>query len=260
MTFDSYIKNPMGTGSSVMTNRLLYQKLYTEKWDALLVREDGNIEYKLYKENEDYYIHLKIPSETVPKFYYDIVIRFYLPKEEQKKSMERTLSSYSVQFYSNDPSFVYTFAYAFNKHNMFISDLESKMSKKALKEEPKVRNPKNEIGYVKTIYFAYIQIKRLNLMDKNRWPGMYTPYSKKVWKSVIEHADDKVQKRQELGEEILRKSKGPIKKKKGIVRKAIDKAKYIVSPNPVKFGHFKKTEQMKIEKPSKISISSFKKK
>ena len=74
MTYDEYIKNPMGVGASGISNRGLYYRLYNEKWDALLVRENNDIQYNLYKDNNDYYIHLKIPSEGLSNFYYDTII------------------------------------------------------------------------------------------------------------------------------------------------------------------------------------------
>ena len=50
MTFDEYIQNPMGKENAVISNRNMYRILYSEKLDKILVREAGNIVYKLYKE------------------------------------------------------------------------------------------------------------------------------------------------------------------------------------------------------------------
>ena len=120
MNFDKYIDNPSG-GSSVVTNRNMYKEMYKQKFNAVLVREQGKINYSVYKakDNTDsYFIHMKIPSEVIPKFYYDVVIRLYTTVNSKKASSN--LKSYAVQFYSNDPAFVYTFAHAFSKNKIFI--------------------------------------------------------------------------------------------------------------------------------------------
>ena len=164
ISFDKYIDNPSGTGTSVVTNRGMYKQLYTTKFNAVLVREQGKIVYNVYKvedAEDSYIIHMKIPSEVVPKFYYDVVIRLFTTDNGKKAAA--SLRMYSVQFYSNDPAFVYTFAHAFSKNNIFINDLSSKMSKTALDNVASVKNPRDDIGYVKSLYFAYLAMEKYNL-------------------------------------------------------------------------------------------------
>ena len=155
MTFDKYIDNP--SGGSVFTNRNMYKTMYKDKFDKILLREQGAIKYALYidKDNIDsHYVHLKIPSEVISNFYYDVVIQLYTNNNSIKN--EASLRRYSVKFYSNDPAFVYTFAHSFNKNGLFISDLESKMSRQALRHKATVKNPKDDIWYVKSLFFAYL--------------------------------------------------------------------------------------------------------
>ena len=112
MTFDEYIKNPMGKDNSVFSKRGMYKDLYTGKFDAILAREAGNIDFMLYKSDDSKYtIHIKIPSEVVEKFYYDVVIEF--STKEKFDFVRPTLSNYDVKFFSNDPAFVFTFAYSY---------------------------------------------------------------------------------------------------------------------------------------------------
>ena len=47
MTFDEYINNPMGIKSAVISNREMYRKMYTEKFDKVMVREVGKMDYQL---------------------------------------------------------------------------------------------------------------------------------------------------------------------------------------------------------------------
>ena len=149
MTYDQYIQNPMGRKNSVFSGREMYRDRYTQKWDAIRLRENGDIAFQLSKTKTDYFVYIKIPSEVVPKFYYDVVIRFYPPKDRAAVQMERTLSNYNVQFFSNDPSFVFTFAHAFKKNNMIITDLNQRMSKLALRQVAKERNSQDQVGYAK---------------------------------------------------------------------------------------------------------------
>lgn len=193
MTFDNYIDNP--NGSQAFTNRQMYKNLYTEKFDKLLLKAAGNIPYTLYTGSNDYYVHFKIPNEELDDFYYDVVIRLYTKKSEFKS--ERTLKNYDVQFYSNDPGFVYTFAYSFNKNGLFIKDLKPKMSKIALSTASS-KNPKNDTWYVKSFYFAYLAMKHYGLFDKTSYTGA-KKYTTGHLLSKVTHADTKIQQRQEEG-------------------------------------------------------------
>lgn len=202
MSFDKYIDNPAG-GSTVITNRNMYKDLYKSKFDKVLLRESGNIEWKVYYANDgqdSFYIHIKVPSEVIEKFYYDVVIRLFTT--ENKKKSNANLREYAVEFFSNDPAFVYTFAHAFNKNHLFIKDLESKMSKIALKDVAKIKNPKDNVWYVKSIYFAYLTMERYNLFNRTILKQHSTKYNKRELLSKITHATEKIEARQTAQEKI----------------------------------------------------------
>lgn len=209
ITFDQYINNPMGEKSSVMTQRGMYKELYSQKLDRILLREGGRIKYTLYTDKDRYFIHLKIPSETVDKFYYDTIIEFYTKDNGIKLS--RTLKDYNVKFYSNDPSYVYTFAHAFIKNKIFCEDFVSKMSKESIKKVAFEKNPKNIVGYVKSLFFAYLIMQNYGLFAKIKYEKEGKPFKQKEVLKEVMHADEKIQRRQEAGEE-LRKKKAAIKK------------------------------------------------
>ena len=119
MTFNDYINNPMGKKNSVFGSRELYREMYRKKLDAILLREVGKVKYKLYKTKDKnmYIIHFKIPSEPLKNFYYDTVIQFY--SKDHGVQISNNLKKYYVKFYSNDPSFVFTFAHSFKQNNLF---------------------------------------------------------------------------------------------------------------------------------------------
>jgi hypothetical protein len=196
MSFDKYIDNPSG-GSSVVTNRQMYKSMCKEKYGNVLVRENGVINYTIYKTNDNtdsYYIHFKIPSEVIEKFYYDVVVRLFTV--ESSKKAEGTLRKYAVQFYSNDPAFVYTFAHSFSKNKLFIEDLKPKMSKTALDTKALVKNPKDDVWYVKSLYFAYLTMEAKNLFSRVVLDSGARKYSVNGLLSQITQADNKIAQRQ----------------------------------------------------------------
>lgn len=195
ITFNQYIQNPMGRKNAVFTQTEVYRILYSKKLDKLIVREGGIFNYKLYTDKEDYYIHMKVPSEVIEKFYYDVVIRFYT--DDPKVKERRDLDKYYVQFFSNDPAFVYTFAHAFRTNDMFIEILKDKMSKEAIKKRPKQTNPAEVVGYVKSIFFCYLIMENRSLFDKITYEVYGNKLKKKELLDNITHADIKIKDRQQ---------------------------------------------------------------
>lgn len=261
MTFDEWISNPQGKGSSTMPNRVMMRTMYVNQWDKIRVKENGLISYKLYKDKEDYYIHFKIPTESEDRFYYDVVIRFFPPKRDKTPTMQKTLKNYQFQAYSNDPYFVFTYAYAFNSHDLFVKDLSYKMSSLALKQPAKIKNPKNEIGYVKTIYFAYLEMEHLDLFSKVKWETIATKYSKLVWNNTVEHSDDMLRISKESRQRNARakkKMQDETEKNNKVLNKEKPLTDRIKSPNIPNFGHLKRESIAKIKKSFKNSIDSLK--
>lgn len=267
MTFDQYIQNPMGIKNAVFSGRDMYRKMYTEKWNDIKLRENGSIMYRLYTTDDDFIVHFKIPSEVVSKFYYDVIIRFFPPTGTgQDVRLLRTLNDYEIQFWSNDPSFVYTFAHAFAKNKLLFRDLDKQMVNAALKQKAEERNPQDQVGYVKSIYFAYLEMRSANLFQKIRWDGSSKPYSKKVWNDTVEPAGDKIRERREKGEALRKKEKRV--KAANRNRQLIDQNKAATSVNPFNhkpnisgFGHYNGKIDTTVKKSGVIkNFGKFKKK
>ena len=127
--------------------------------------------------------------------------------------MSNSLSEYDVRFFSNDPAFVFTYEHVFHKLNMFIDELKPKASKLALKHDPKETNPYGIPGYVKSIYFAFLFMKKSNLFSKNLYSQVGTPYNLKVLLRNIDDTDHKISERQIQGEKVA-KDKAKEKKAK----------------------------------------------
>lgn len=243
MTFDQYIQNPMGIANAVFSNRDMYRRLYAQKLNKILVRELGHIDYTLYKSKSKYYVYMKIPSEVIENFYYDVVIEFYEPKD--KKLIDSTLKNYNVRFYSNDPSFVYTFAHAFMKNKIFINELKSVMSPEAIKKAAVEKNPYNQVGYVKSIYFTYLIMIRENLFNKLK----YATAKEVDWKRLnrtITPANIKIAERQDAAKDKAEKRK----KDKAAVKQYIDNRSHIQKDIPYATKASKRISNTTISKNS----------
>ena len=190
MTFDQYITNPMGRNNAVLSGvmRESLRTTYTIRFSNVLLRENGKINYYLYKNTKanTYYALIKVPSEVVKNFYYDVVIKF--SADEKVAEGGRSLSKYYAQFFSNDPAFVFTYAHTFIDNDLFIKELSSKMSKEAISKKAVEKNPNNENGYVKSLYFAYLFMQQRGLFTKSLYDAA-EEYNKNNLLNEIEDAD-----------------------------------------------------------------------
>ena len=196
ITYSQYISNPMG--NRVMTNREVYRKLYSDKLDKLIVRENGNLPYYLFQDtkNNRFIAVIKTPSESVKHFFYDVVIEFTTDSDAIAGST--SLKDYHVRFYSNEPAFIYTFCYAFIQNKIFFTDMENKMNKIAREQQAVITNAKNEVGYCKSLYFAYLILELKNLFDKRVWGTQARAYDRHILQSLVEHTSAKAITRQQM--------------------------------------------------------------
>lgn len=215
MTFAEYIQNPLGKGNPTLnaTMREQVRADYTQRFHTLLVRENSNIRYTCYydKKNNSYYCHFKMPSEKEKKIYYDVVIRFFA--DADVKEAGQNLEQYYVQFFSNDPAFVYTYANVFLTQDLFVKDLAPRMSKLARKKKPDIKNTLGLVGYVKSIYFAYLFMKERGLFAL-AMHGNDQPYNKAKLIAEVVAADDILNNyQQESTSRKMKETKPPVKEK-----------------------------------------------
>lgn len=203
ITLSEYITNPMGKSNAVVPNKEMIRAIYLAKFRNVMLRENGKLDFTLYKGKDDtYVVHCKVPSSSVKEFYYDVVFYFYL----NSGKVARSLEDYNVKFFSNDPAFVYTFAHAFIENGIFFDDLKPKLSREAIKQTAKEKNPKNDLGYVKTFYFAYLGMKEKGLFNKTRFVSA-EKYSKTKLLHNVAHTDEKIATRISEGEKQKRLAK-----------------------------------------------------
>lgn len=167
ITLNEYIKNPTGGRAHAVGQKEAVAAIYEKKFNMIMLKSTGVMRRFIYKAKDDsrFMIYLKLPSETIDELTYDVVIDFYTTDDPVKKEM--TLENYWVRFFSNDPNFVFTYSYVFKINGLLVPELQDKF--KYLDTKPKVTNPNKIVGYVKSLYMAYLYIMNQGMMQKSAW-------------------------------------------------------------------------------------------
>lgn len=140
---------------------------YDSKYRSL-VQSNGITLHAVCVVEDSYYFHIKIPSESQNggKYKYDVVIRFFTDSAEVAN--EKHLRNYYIQFFSNAPSFMYQYAYLYNKEGFLIKALYDKLDADYINVPPEKTNAGMKLMYDKTIYCAcrYLSDQRFRYLDK----------------------------------------------------------------------------------------------
>ena len=183
MTFQQFLQNPTGPYSSFFGKRENIKLDLELRFNKLLANAKDK-EFPItvqYVNNGDCYFHIKTPSEQYANIFYDVVIQL-TPKMEAAKT-EGTFLNYNLLFFSNSPSFVYTYAFVSRKDKLLIPFLTNKIDNIALTTPPTVKNPIEIYGFEKSIYFALLYIKYKNYHVKTALLPAYK--TKMLNKAVI---------------------------------------------------------------------------
>ena len=139
-----FFNNPAGKGSAVLNINATKNK-FQEKYNQIHKR----ISHKSFFVKDDIYILVNIPS-SVEGIMYDVLMKF----EKNKKSIGTTILDMEMRLFSNSPSFLYTYANAYDKQKLFIKECKKKLSPKMLSDIAKTRNPYGVLSYDFSIYSA----------------------------------------------------------------------------------------------------------
>ena len=96
LTLDEYGKSPAGKGN--VTGSQYLAQAYKNKFDKVMLRVNGKIDHNFYTDGTSYFILLRVPSEIVPNFTYEVVFKFS-PKN-MTDGHSSSLKGYTVQFFS----------------------------------------------------------------------------------------------------------------------------------------------------------------
>lgn len=187
-TLREFIDNPMGKGSTAIPNRQLIKDDLIRRYNELIKKK--KIEFTVYRDKDEYYFHFLIPSESERENTYDVVLHFTQGEENFK--FDNFLNRYYVKFFSNCPSFIYTYAFAFNMYGWFIEDFSGKYHDEVLEQDPITRNPGEIVSYEKSIFFACHHLMQNNkYLNKMILNPICKPYDPKVLYDKI-RTDDKI--------------------------------------------------------------------
>lgn len=151
-TFQSYMERPMGKGVTAFQLNSIRADL-TSRYKKLNLNSKISLVH-VCKLDDRYFIHFLIPNESEDDRNndYDVVLEF-IPSNKAIAS-EPTIRNYNIKFFSNCPSFVYTFAYIYNDNGLLIEEFKDKFEDQVLSMKPVSRNPYKIVNFEKTIFFA----------------------------------------------------------------------------------------------------------
>jgi len=144
------LDNPTGKGSAFLAKRKMIKQSLSIEFIKLLRefrREFYAIPYVL--ENGNIFFHVKIPSEFFKENRISYDVLFEIENDPRKR-----LSNRNCKFFSNSPSFLFTYAYVFNKKSIIINNFKSILPIQCLTVPPIERNPVETLGYEKSITMA----------------------------------------------------------------------------------------------------------
>ena len=162
MNMTEYMQNPLGKGASVLMLSST-RKMLDEKKKKIVQQ----IIHKWFMLNDKYYIaHIKIPSKSADKLMYDVLIEIDISSIPKQSTV---INNSKCRVFSNCPSFVFTYAYVFDKNKDIIPWTKKKYNKKVFDLNPTQRNPIEMRNYERSIYFA---IKYITSNGRNYKAGI----------------------------------------------------------------------------------------
>ena len=178
MNINDYLKHPAGKGAVIPGREMILDR-YNYRYQVL--NKNKHIDMKVYINKNEVYYHLIIPSESEFKENtYDIVLKF--KPRNQTDLDDKSYRQYDMEFFSNCPSFTYTYAYVAKLNGYLIPELMNKYEEIVLKNPPVSRNPGLLFSYEKSIYYACLYITS----EKQFLTKMYAEtHGKKLTKNIL---------------------------------------------------------------------------
>lgn len=147
MTIRDYLSNPTGKENSSMMLGTIRHKLDSE---FRILQHAVSVQWYIIPD-QFYVAHLKIPSASYSKVFYDVVLEFDIASIDN----EGDFRDKHIRVFSNCPSFTFTYARVFYQKGMLITWLVTKYDSTILGIDPDKRNPDQIINYEKSLYFAF---------------------------------------------------------------------------------------------------------
>lgn len=209
-TIVDYLDNPMGKGSSVISERKMVKDHLTQRFEKLMEKHK-KLEYTVYSKGRNIYFHFIIPSESERGNTYDVVL--YFSSGNDPLGLQNDMRKLNMKFFCNSPSFTYSYAYVFNQNGLIIPSLKKKLSNNFYTFKPEQKNPYGIISWEKNIFFAlsYIMKNRL-LLNRSHCVAVSKRYNEKQLFEKI-RTDDTITKEIKKFDRQRRDKKAEEKKK-----------------------------------------------
>ena len=179
MILADFLSNPSGKGD-VGANAKVIATMLDSKYEKLMKEKGKKITCNVYKvlTKETYYFHLVIPTETERDNTYDVVIE--LSDLEGQRKGDVSVVRYNARFFSNAPSFAYTYAKVYKDNDLLVKDLEGKFEPEQLSQDPDTRNRYGIVGYDKYLYYGVKYIYESKMLNKLTIGYQSIRYSKRL--------------------------------------------------------------------------------
>jgi hypothetical protein len=161
LTLGQFLTNPTGTGSSAVANRGRTIADLRARFDKLMRSNEGKMRARSFRDGSAFVVHVEVPSETFGQVKYDVLMEATPPEGEGSSSS--TITDWTIRFWSNSPAFTFTYAHVVDKMGLLLPMARPKCSPASLTDEPKVRNPVQELGFEKSVYFAILYMRETGL-------------------------------------------------------------------------------------------------
>lgn len=176
-TLTEYIRNPVGKGTANVAARKRIADGMNQVFVKLLLNSRNSFTAKVYYVPHDgLFWHVKVPSEEFGSaMVYDVFIyleTLFTLDEMQKltddKWFKHLTSGSKARFWSNCPSFIFTYAYVYYHNDVGIPNIAAALLSDdiCVRKPPLVRNPQETMGYEKSTYIASRFLHDGRLLDK----------------------------------------------------------------------------------------------
>lgn len=248
MTLRDFLSNPAGKGDSSLGRAAIISTL-NAKYDELV--KNKRIKCKIYRKlggSSDYFIHLIIPTETERDNTYDVVFHLYNNKKENPTAQVR---DYNVKFFTNTPSFAYTFLYVYYQNGLFEESLKNKFDATFLKQAPVERNQFNVVNYDKYLYFGAKYVVESHLLSEGSLNLRSISYSSELFNRSIRTFDQIMNEYRKAENKLKRKTNDTKRQKNDINSERRNVSNGKVSKVQPKKPKTKKSTKRKVSKVSK---------
>lgn len=248
MTLKEFLDNPAGKGDSSLGRAAIISTL-NGKYDELV--KNKKIVCKVYRKmgiSSEYFIHLIIPTETERDNTYDVVFHLYKNKKENPTAK---VKDYEVKFFTNTPSFAYTFLHVYAKNDLFEESLSNKFDKQFFKDAPVERNRFNVVNYDKYLFFGAKYVLESHLLSEGSLNLRAINYAAPLFNKSIRTFDQIMNEYRKAEKKLKKDNEKEKKSKKDINAERRNVSNGKVSVVQPKTPKSKKTTKKKVSKVQK---------